>query len=169
MQFHSMRIIFSSKITIPLIEITFDDVFQILYLTYSILFPFSGTSLKSSKKDGRRRSNTFITDRPNSSMAAAAGFTFHSEFSHEDTWLLHKILIILIAQYSLHWRQLFMIVFPLTMSIKHQTFLPTLHFIIAFHHINKACAWILQHVLNFYSTWISINNLELKTVWYTQY
>ena len=163
-----MRIIFSSKITIPLIEITFDDVFQILYLTYSILFPFSGTSLKSSKKDGRRRSNTFITDRPNSSMAAA-GFVFHRGFSHEDTWLLHKILIILIAQYSLHWRQLFMIVFPLTMSIKHQTFLPTLHFIITFHHISKACAWILQHVLSFYSTWISINNLELKTVWYTQY
>ena len=166
-----MRIIFSSKITIPLIEITFDDVFQILYLTYSILFPFSGTSLKSSKKDGRRRSkhsNTFIRDQLNSTMAAA-GFTFHRGFSHEDTWLLHKILIILIAQYSLHWRQLFMIVFPLTMSIKHQTFLPTLHFIITFHHISKACAWILQHVLNFYSCCISINNLELKTVWYTQY
>ena len=168
MPFSSMKIIFS-KIMISLIEIGFADVFQRLCLTYFILFPFSGTSSQSSKKDGRRRSNTFIKDRPNSSMAAA-GITFHRGFSHEDTWLiLHKILIILMAQYSLHWRQVFMIVFPLTMSIKHQTFLPTLHFIIAFHHISKACAWILQHVLNFYSTWISINNLELKTVWYTQY
>jgi hypothetical protein len=60
-----------------------------------------GTSSQSSKKDGRRRSNTFIKDRPNSSMAAA-GITFHRGFSHEDTWLLHQILIILMAQYSLH-------------------------------------------------------------------
>ena len=92
------------------------------YCIWLILFsfPFSGTSSKSSKKDGRRRSNMFVTDRPNSNSSAAAGFTFHRGFSHEDI-LLHKILIILIAQYSLHWRrQLFMIVFPLTMSIKHQ-------------------------------------------------
>ena len=119
------------------------------YCIWLILFffPFSGTSLKSYKKDGRRHSNTFSTDRPNSSSSsrtAAAKFTFLRGFSHEDTWLiLHKILIILMAQYSLHWRQVFMIVFPLTMSIKHQTFLPTLHFIITFHHINKkACSWI---------------------------
>ena len=96
------------------------------YCIWLILFffPFSGTSLKSYKKDGRRHSNTFSTDRPNSSSssrAAAAKFTFLRGFSHEDTWLiLHKILIILMAQYSLHWRQVFMIVFPLTMSIKHQ-------------------------------------------------
>ena len=141
MPFLSMKIIFS-KIMISLIEIGFADVFQRLCLTYFILFPFSGTSSQSSKKDGRRRSNTFIKDRPNSSMAAA-GITFHRGFSHEDIWLLHQILIILMAQYSLHWRQVFMIVFPLTMSIKHQTFLPTLHFIITFHHINKkACSWI---------------------------
>ena len=118
MPFSSMKIIFS-KIMISLIEIGFADVFQRLCLTYFILFPFSGTSSQSSKKDGRRRSNTFIKDRPNSSMAAA-GITFHRGFSHEDTWLLHQILIILMAQYSLHWRQLFMIVFPLTMNIKHQ-------------------------------------------------
>lgn len=126
------------------------------YCIWLILFffPFSGTSSKSSKKDGRRRSNVFSTDRPNSSsMAGAAAFSFHRGFSHEDTWLiLHKILIILMAQYSLHWRQVFMIVFPLTMSIKHQTFLPTLHFIITFHHINKQEGMFM----NFYSMYQSL-------------
>ena len=151
MPFLSMKIIFS-KIMISLIEIGFADVFQRLCLTYFILFPFSGTSSQSSKKDGRRRSNTFIKERPNSSMAAA-GITFHRGFSHEDTWnLLHKILIILMAQYSLHWRQLFMIVFPLTMSIKHQNVSSYFTFHHYFHHIN-ACAWISTACVNSLLYW----------------
>ena len=141
MPFSSMKIIFS-KIMISLIEIGFADVFQRLCLTYFILFPFSGTSSQSSKKDGRRRSNTFIKDRPNSSMAAA-GITFHRGFSHEDT-LLHKILIIVIAQYSFHWRQLFMIVFPLTMSIKHQN----VSSYFTFHHYFSSHQ---RMCMNFYS------------------
>ena len=142
MPFLSMKIIFS-KIMISLIEIGFADVFQRLCLTYFILFPFSGTSSQSSKKDGRRRSNTFIKDRPNSSMAAA-GITFHRGFSHEDIWLLHQILIILMAQYSLHWRQLFMIVFPLTMSIKHQN----VSSYFTFHHYFSSHQ---RMCMNFYS------------------
>ena len=107
-----------TKIMVPLITIVGLMMFS-RYCIWLILFsfPFSGTSSKSSKKDGRRRSNTFVKDRPN--LNSAGGFIFHRGFSHEDT-LLHKILIIVIAQYSFHWRQLFMIVFPLTMNIKHQ-------------------------------------------------